>query len=77
MEQEVVKKFYEAVEEMFGRKVTPETRFVEDMNLTSGGYYMIIAEMEELGAEDITYGQLKKSLTMEGAADLLLENLES
>ena len=73
---EVIKKFYESVSDMMEKPITDETTLKGDLNISSGGYYMILAEMEELGADEVTYAMLRKCETMGDAARLLLSQLE-
>lgn len=68
-------KFYQAVSATLGRPIAGEDRLVDDLNLTSAGYYMVIAEMEELGADEVTYAMIRKCETMEDVSNLLLEQI--
>lgn len=73
--KEKVNEFYKEVSEIIGKEAAPDMKFA-DLYLTSSKYYMIIAVMEDLGAEDVTYKMVKKCETIADAADLMLENLD-
>ena len=74
--EKLVADFYAGVAKTLDQPVAAESRLVEDLKLTSSGYYMILAEMEELGAEDVTYSMLNKCKTMADAAVLLVDHLD-
>ena len=74
--EKLVEDFYAACSRMLDQNVTAESTLVGDLKLISSEYYMILVEMEELGAEDVTYSMLSKCETMADAARLLLDNLD-
>lgn len=74
---EIIERFYAAVSDTLDRPITAESTLKTDLNLSSSGYFMIIAEMEELGAEDISYAMLRKCETMADAAEFLLSQLDT
>ena len=73
--EKLVKEFYAVVSKDFEREITAETT-LKELNMTSSDCFMIIADMEDLGAEDVTFGMLKKCETFGDAAELMLDNLE-
>ena len=71
----LVKEFYDVVSKDFGREITAGTT-LKELNMTSSDCFMIIADMEDLGAVDVTFGMLRKCGNFGEAAALMLENLE-
>ncbi len=75
--KDIIEKFYQNIAKTLGMSVTAESKLVTDLNMSSADYLMMIAEMEELGIEDVTYKMLKKCETMSEVEQLMLEQLEN
>ena len=80
MTNETTDKLMQAISKIFEKDISQlslGTRFSEDLNASSMKRFMLIAELEELTGKTVSYGKVKKCLTIGDAMNLLETLLEA